>query len=56
MAIPDTGSAVTMTNIRDYFVGEGQASSYIIGTLGTYLGIASGTTILMSDTFGGQGK
>jgi heme O synthase-like polyprenyltransferase len=55
MAIPDTGAAVTMTQINNYFVGEGQTSTFVLGTLGTYLGIASGTTINMSSTFGGQG-
>jgi len=55
MAIPATGSAVTMTQINTYFVGEGQSASFVLGTLGTYLGISSGTTINMSSTFGGQG-
>jgi hypothetical protein len=56
MAIPDTGSAVTMTNINNYFIGEGETSTFILGSLGTYLGISTGTTVSMSSTFGGQGK
>lgn len=55
MAIPPTGSAVTMTQISVYFVGEGQPVAMSLGTLGTYLGIAGSTTINMSSTFGGQG-
>jgi heme O synthase-like polyprenyltransferase len=55
MAIPPTGSAVTMTQISSYFVGEGEPMSMTLGTLGTYLGIAGSTTINMSSTFGGQG-
>lgn len=52
MAIPATGSAVTMTDIYTYFSATG---AYSLGNLGTYLGISSGTTIAMSATFGGQG-
>jgi hypothetical protein len=42
-----------MTDIRDYFVGGGFASSYTISVLGTYIGITAGTTISMSSSFGG---
>lgn len=53
MALPPTGSAITMSEIRNYF-GAG-SSTIAMGTLGTYLGISVGTTIQMSVTFGGQG-
>ena len=53
MALPATGSTITMTNIRDFFVNNGFASSYILGILGTYIGIATGSRISMSDSFGG---
>jgi len=52
MAIPPTGSAVTMTQIYNYFNATG---AFSLGNLGTYLGISVGTTINMSATFGGQG-
>jgi len=55
MALPPTGSAITMTNINNYFVSEGNPSSLTLGVLGTYLGISQGTTITMSEAFGGQG-
>jgi hypothetical protein len=52
MALPPTGSTITMSAIRNYFgAGTGTIS---VGTLGTYLGISVGTTIQMSATFGGQ--
>lgn len=53
MALPATGSTITMSDIRDYFVSGGYASSYVLGVLGTYLSISQGTTITMSSTFGG---
>lgn len=53
MALPATGSTITMSDIRTFFVFEGEASSYTLGILGTYIGIAQGTTISMSATFGG---
>lgn len=56
MAIPPTGSTITMTDIRDFFVGGGFASSFVLGILGTYIGISQGTTITMSSTFGGFGQ
>jgi len=52
MAIPATGSAVTMTQIYTYFSASG---AYSLGNLGTYMGISVGNTINMSATFGGQG-
>lgn len=56
MAIPPTGSTITMTDIRDFFVGGGFTSSFVLGILGTYIGISQGTTITMSSTFGGFGQ
>lgn len=53
MALPATGSTISMSTIRNYFVGGGFASSYTISVLGTYIGISSGTTISMSSSFGG---
>lgn len=53
MALPPTGSAISMSQIRNYFVGGGFASSYTISVLGTYIGISAGSTITMSSTFGG---
>lgn len=41
-----------MGAIYTYFNATGPHS---LGNLGTYMGIASGTTIQMSVTFGGQG-
>lgn len=53
MALPPTGSAITMSAIATYFGAS--TSNIAMGTLGTYLGISVGTTIQMSVTFGGQG-
>lgn len=53
MALPPTGSTISMTAIRNYFVAGGFASSYTISVLGTYIGISAGTTISMSASFGG---
>ena len=52
MALPPTGSAITMSEIYTYFSATG---AYSLGNLGTYMGVSSGTTISMSITFGGQG-
>mgnify|MGYP000165057650 FL=1 len=53
MALPATGTTITMSQIRNYF---GSSSTPItMSGLGAFLGIASGTTIAMSATFGGQG-
>jgi hypothetical protein len=56
MALPATGSTISMGVIRNYFVsaeGGSRASSYTIHILGTYIGISYGNTILMSGSFGG---
>jgi|TARA_B110000503_G_C7149455_1_gene414474 hypothetical protein len=53
MALPPTGSQITMSQIRNYF---GSATTPItMSGLGTYRGISVGTTIAMSITFGGLG-
>ena len=52
MALPPTGSTITMSQIRNYFVTR-FPSSYTISVLGTYIGISAGTTISMSSSFGG---
>ena len=53
MALPPTGSTITMSQIRNYF---GSSTTPItMSFLGTFLGISAGTTIAMSSTFGGQG-
>jgi hypothetical protein len=53
MALPPTGSTITMSQIRNYF---GVATTPItMSGLGTYIGIGVGTTISMSITFGGLG-
>ena len=53
MALPLTGDQITMSEIRNYFYNAGEASSYTISVLGTYIGISSGTQISMSSSFGG---
>jgi hypothetical protein len=52
MALPPTGSTITMTEINTYF---GAGAVFSLGGLGTYLGISVGTVLPMSATFGGQG-
>jgi hypothetical protein len=53
MALPPTGSTITMSQVRNYF---GAATTPItMSGLGTYLGITVGSTIAMSITFGGLG-
>ena len=53
MALPATGSTISMSTIRNYFVNGGFASSYTISVLGTYIGISAGSVISMSSSFGG---
>lgn len=53
MALPPTGSTITMSQIRNYFGGS--STPITMSFLGTFLGISVGTTIAMSSTFGGQG-
>jgi hypothetical protein len=52
MALPNTGSTITMSQISNYF--SGPSSNISIGAdLGPYIGISNGTTISMSSSFGG---
>lgn len=51
MALPATGNTITMTQIFNHFSASG---AYSLGNLGTYIGISTGNTILMSAGFGGQ--
>jgi hypothetical protein len=51
MALPATGSTITMSQIRNYF--SAGSSTIAIGTLGVYIGISQGSTISMSSSFGG---
>lgn len=51
MALPATGSTITMSQIRNYFGGSFTPIS-LRSNLGAYLGITTGT-ITMSSTFGG---
>ena len=53
MALPPTGSTISMSTIRNYFVAGGFSSSYTISVLGTYIGISAGSVISMSASFGG---
>lgn len=53
MALPPTGSTITMSEIRNYFGSSAVPIS--MSTLGTFLGISVGTQIQMSSTFGGLG-
>ncbi len=53
MALPLTGETITMAEIRNYFGGS--STPITMSGLGAFLGIASGTTMAMSATFGGQG-
>ena len=53
MALPPTGSTITIGEIRDYFVSGGYTSTYVLGVLGQYIGVSRGTILPMSITFGG---
>jgi hypothetical protein len=53
MALPPTGSQITMSQVRNYFGGS--STPITMSFLGTYLGISVGSTVLLSATFGGQG-
>lgn len=52
MALPPTGSTITMLQIRNYF-GASNTPIYLGNQLGIYIGIAAGNTISMSSSFGG---
>ena len=51
MALPATGSTITVSQIRNYFSAGN--STIAIGTLGVYIGISQGSNISMSSSFGG---
>ena len=51
MALPATGSTITMSQIRNYFSAGN--STIAMGTLGVYIGITSGNVVSMSSSFGG---
>lgn len=54
MALPATGSTISMSTIRNYFVAGGQGSYYSLGLAADYyIGIGLGNTVLMSSSFGG---
>lgn len=50
MALPATGSTVSMSTVRDYFGLSGSVSLY---QLGTYISPNVTTNIRLSATFGG---
>ena len=52
MALPPTGSQITMSQIRNFFGGS--STPITMSYLGIYIGISVGSTISMSSTFGGQ--
>ena len=52
MALPPTGSTITMSQIRNYFVTR-FPSSYTMSVLGTYIGITATEPVNMSSSFGG---
>ena len=51
MALPATGSTITMSQVRNYF-GSSTTPINLRGTLGAFIGITSGT-IYLSESFGG---
>jgi hypothetical protein len=51
MALPATGSTITMSQIRNYFSAGN--STIAMGTLGVYIGITQGSVVSMSSSFGG---
>ena len=54
MALPATGSTISISTIRNYFVAGGFASYYSLGLMGDYyIGIALFQPVSMSASFGG---
>lgn len=53
MALPPTGNEITMLEVRDYF--NATYTPITMTQLGQELSISAGTTIPLSETFGGQG-
>ena len=52
MALPNTGSTITMSQISNYFSGPSSNISLNFN-LGPYIGISNQNTISMSSSFGG---
>jgi len=52
MALPATGNQITMLQVRDFFGGT--YSPITMSQLGEEISITSGTTVLLSESFGGQ--
>ena len=52
MALPPTGSTITMSQIRNYF-GSSTTPIGLGNNLGPFIGIANGNTISVSSSFGG---
>lgn len=51
MALPATGSTITMSQVRNYF-GSSTTPILLRATLGSFIGISSGQ-IFLSESFGG---
>ena len=52
MALPNTGSTITMSQISNYFSGP-SSTIRLSADLGPYIGIGNQATISMSSSFGG---
>ncbi len=52
MALPPTGSTITMSQVRNYFGGS--ATPITMSFLGTYIGITVNTQVRLSTDFGGR--
>ena len=52
MALPNTGSTITMSQISNYFSGPSSGISLSFD-LGPYIGLSNQSTISMSSSFGG---
>lgn len=53
MALPPTGSTITMSQVRNFFGGA--ATPITMSFLGTYIGISVQSTVQLSASFGGLG-
>lgn len=53
MALPPTGNTITMVEVRDYF--NATYTPITMTQLGQEISISPGTTIALSETFGGLG-
>tara|TARA_B100000424_G_scaffold210554_1_gene167982 strand:+ start:697 stop:867 length:171 start_codon:yes stop_codon:yes gene_type:complete len=52
MALPNTGSTITMSQISNYFSGP-SSTIRLSADLGPYIGISNQSLIRMSESFGG---